>query len=742
LLRPLQSPNTTSTPSPIPAMLLDPAKRRRTGSNRDESYRYYSDDDEDHEIIAPSAAARGSVTVQRDAMDSASKHGDHGSGVNLLVPIAPLGAVDSVPNGSNFLNAFYARRQLAGADDFIYLCRWCGETFAQPRRLGHLQQRHKIDDSTVEEFKQLALSDVEKLRRIVLAKVQQLGKSTMQSKLDRYIRQNGCKYEMFVNRLKIAYWIVWKELPYSTVDVAFWQMVSHSAGVRFGRSLLVDTFLVILRDLIHTVWMRRLMGGPELGGVRPVKSVSVTFDGWSNDRRGADHYLACTAHVLNDQLYPMHWVLALGRCGRNARHLADAAMEFLDKWFDDTVVVAGVVTDNAAAELAASRELADTEYTGCLAHTLQLVLAAAVRKAGSCNTAFGKCRDLATLYRSRDWRRVGQRGGAPKPVPHSTTRWNVSVVQARGVLDVLQWLRSDTEETDEDAFLLIDELKEVLEFLDPLVHLTEVCQSSEHVTMPCVVPWLLALQGAWTADRPSLTGGARAMRCALLEEFDDRFDGWLRVVGRNERFFELYPVPSVQLRACALHPALWSHVRQRDRDAVWSQIEASADHVCQNVGFGVAGLKALRCALESCTKSLVMDLSTAKGWERFMLNANDEMRSFYCDGKTSGDPIPDGCLSSVMDVVKMYFSLPATQTESERAFSAAKRVVTEKRTLLLDANMELNVTLKSMMRVDSGGGQRFGVTVEDVLAEAKTMRLAGIRQLVGDMNENFIELLQ
>jgi hypothetical protein len=53
----------------------------------------------------------------------------------------------------------------------------------------------------VEEFKQLALSDVEKLRRIVLAKVQQLGKSTVQSKLDRYIRQNGCKYEMFVKRL-------------------------------------------------------------------------------------------------------------------------------------------------------------------------------------------------------------------------------------------------------------------------------------------------------------------------------------------------------------------------------------------------------------------------------------------------------------------------------------------------------------------------------------------------------------
>jgi hypothetical protein len=59
----------------------------------------------------------------------------------------------------------------------------------------------------------------------------------------------------------------------------------------------------------------------------------------------------------------------------------------------------------------------------------------------------------------------------------------------------------------------------------------------------------------------------------------------------------------------------------------------------------------------------------------------------------------------------------------------------------LDANTELNVTLKSMMRVDSGGGQRFGVTVDDVLAEANTLRLAGVRLLVGDMNENFIELL-
>lgn len=172
------------------------------------------------------------------------------------------------------------------------------------------------------------------------------------------------------------------------------------------------------------------------------------------------------------------------------------------------------------------------ERVPCFAHSLQLTVRDGLHKITLSRTAVAKCCKLANLlHQSALVKQAFEEAfGDCRCVPSSNdTRWNSLFSQLKYVVTLDSVKLSNMLKAVSQSNLIltvkeIQQLREVVEILDPFAQATDLSQGSKYVTISCIVPVILSLNSK-LSQLLTVVKFNQSLITELISSLYDRFAG-------------------------------------------------------------------------------------------------------------------------------------------------------------------------------------------------------------------------
>uniref|UniRef100_A0A8D8X7K5 Zinc finger BED domain-containing protein 1 n=1 Tax=Cacopsylla melanoneura TaxID=428564 RepID=A0A8D8X7K5_9HEMI len=439
-----------------------------------------------------------------------------------------------------------------------------------------------------------------------------------------------------------------------------------------------------------------------------VNYVSITSDAWTSD--STKSYLTVTGHFIhNDTLHS--YVLATRELSKKhtAENIALKIRDIIDE-FGIAAKVVAVVTDNAANMKKCVNDCLNKPHFPCTAHTLNLVVEAAINDSLVLKNTIKKCRKIVAHFKqscnaSEALRQYQERLNLPvlKLKQDIETRWNSVAIMFDRLIKTRRPLTMAMAELPNTPEVLSHDdwaiLEDSVELLQVFVQATEQLSGEKYPTLAMVIPIVRGIQCSINMCSPGNEFGSM-FKNNLVEHIRARFSE----IERN------------RLSSTA------SFIDPRFKKLGFG-IQTNADVTEQNVLRELGPLNLLsRCELEFGEPVpqieqpfLPSNTSSNSLWSQFeekkrmnamtnnsTANCVIEMRHFLASKVIDRTENPleyysknKNVFPTLHELNMKYACIPATSVPSERVFSKTGQVTNSRRNRLAPDNLDKIIFLNS-----------------------------------------------
>ena len=427
--------------------------------------------------------------------------------------------------------------------------------------------------------------------------------------------------------------------------------------------------------------------------------VSCTTDCWSSRKQEA--YMTLTAHTIDEEWTPHSFTLSTREIDKrqNAANLSLAVDEMREEWGIQNKTTA-VVTDNAKSILNAVKLLDGVEETddvACAAHSIQLSVNAGL-KTRKIKKLLDKTAKVVSHFKTSNVARYALKRKQEQlklPVKsllqRCNTRWNASffmseryVENRTPVVNVLADRTCTKPQVARDLEMAEDEwtsLESLIEILRPLQVLTTILCSDTASPTSMVRPLVNQIIQNFLVISETDDAIIRKFKEVVVTQLTKRFNlRWTR-----------------NSKVSARHIAEFLDSRYKDlehedfaaRSQIRSRVEALFMTSCGTTSPSSDENRTRSTGLELIYNQRVISRDPRRQWEEYL--AEPAIR-FDMDPfewwRSRKNKYPD-----LEKIARKYLCIPATSCSSERCFSTAGNIVSQKRSSLSPENVDILVFL-------------------------------------------------
>ncbi|XP_043069901.2 E3 SUMO-protein ligase ZBED1-like [Drosophila bipectinata] len=373
----------------------------------------------------------------------------------------------------------------------------------------------------------------------------------------------------------------------------------------------------------------------------------------------------------------------------NAENIAASVRNVLSKWNLETKVNA-IVTDNASAMIK-SCEILQKRHFPCFAHCLNLVVQDCLEE-NSIKHVLTKCKKIVKFFKcstiAYEKFKQAQGDNAYSLIQEVSTRWNSAFKMVERILATKEFLspvllslsRAPDPLTADDIELLED----IQTILAPFDYVTTQCSSSSKVTSSLIVPLTNGLVEGLNDQFGRLKTVDGQQACRFLQDrarirlfpFEERSTARLATIMDPRFKKEGFRSPfNAEQAAVLLERSLSTNtIAGADAEEGDSQETAVEPPVTPNAAEPL--LKFLSSNIEKKKRTKKVDVILVM--RHYFEGINSDISSNpleYWRSNESDQP-------ALAKLAKKALCVPATSTESERMFSKAGQIISERRSSL------------------------------------------------------------
>ena len=432
--------------------------------------------------------------------------------------------------------------------------------------------------------------------------------------------------------------------------------------------------------------------------------------------------MSFTVHFISGEYHLKHYLLETKEFteAHTAENIAEEMTSIVNEWGLECADLIAATTDNAS-NIKAALHILQCLHMPCFSHVLNLAVEKAMAVPGV-SRALARCRQLTShFHRSTNASYVLKRKQADlHSVQHNLlhdviTRWNSSYYMIKRVVEQQQPVCAALLELRKGELMPSDHefaaMSDFLSVMEPFVQITEALGGEEWITITMVRPLLHKLLNVHLQISPSESQLQKIMKKAMFDNLSNRYTG---------------PILSLLTKAYFLLklPAFMS---QNEKDELISDIESELEEIehstINTVGThqrvspttGITRTSQVRKTPrgESLLLSLVSDIVSSDTGNSTSSEASEKSISEkihleiiryrsealaeldYKNANTLLQWWKSNCsrFPFLAKLVPKYLLVPATSIPSERAFSCAGHIVSDRRACLLPANVNMLVFL-------------------------------------------------
>ncbi|XP_070132602.1 E3 SUMO-protein ligase ZBED1-like [Drosophila bipectinata] len=415
-----------------------------------------------------------------------------------------------------------------------------------------------------------------------------------------------------------------------------------------------------------------------------IKYCAITTDGWTS--RANDHYLSVTCQFFTDNFKLKSAVLSTNKLvcdtNQNSENIADSLRIVLADW-EIMHKVTAIVSNNASSMIKACK-LLEKRHMPCFAHTLNLVVQDALI-IDNVKEVITKCKRIVSFFKSNSiaYAKLKLAQGHDTTyglIQEVSTRWNSCykmIIRLLKLREAVSRVLLDTKKAPPpltaDEISILEDLERILE---PFDGATNRVSGSTYETVSLIIPVSADIHHRLTSMNEGIE-----VRIALLE-------------GVNQRLFK-YESRSVTKVATILDPR-FKKEGFRSRSTADLAVEAIKNELSGMAKTLVPTLDQSEPSThtESVAFFSFMQSKIASKVKTPRSDAIIALRQYLENPHVSPNisPIDFWSHATEMESLKecalKYFCIPACSTESERTFSRAGCIVTDRRASLKAKNVD------------------------------------------------------
>ncbi|XP_070138891.1 E3 SUMO-protein ligase ZBED1-like [Drosophila bipectinata] len=414
-----------------------------------------------------------------------------------------------------------------------------------------------------------------------------------------------------------------------------------------------------------------------------VEHVGITTDCWTS--KANEGYITVTVHFISSKFDLQSAVLSTDKLITPTSHSADtiaaSLKSVLTEW-DLLRKVTTIVTDNDASMVKACRNL-ELKHLPCFAHTINL-LVQEVLKLPMVSPSISKCKRIVSFFKSSTiaYEKFKQAQGSKKAyslVQEVPTRWNSALYMVQRILAtndhistvLLVTPKAPQPFSAEDIFFLED----FANILEPFEHATRSISQEKNASISILIPVICELNKKMVDIKPNIkTTEGKSIFDFLTARMPERFAHYeARTVPRvatilDSRFKKdgFLSQSNADQAAKALENELFNTLSKTQHDP-----PTPPNPEPEKKKFTFLQQKVAVKSKSTRTDAII---ALRQYLEAPNSPENVEPLEFY---KTCPDS-----MEALKSIAKQYFCVPASSTASERIFSKAGQVISERRSSL------------------------------------------------------------
>ena len=439
-----------------------------------------------------------------------------------------------------------------------------------------------------------------------------------------------------------------------------------------------------------------------------IEYCSITTDIWTS--RATMGYVTVTCHFLTDEWELKSVVLETTQIeeSHTAENIAAMLTDIANKW-NLTEKICCVTTDNASNMVAAARHNR-WNHLPCFAHTLNLIVSNSLQEVPVVQAILLRCKNIVTYFHksckaSDKLSSVQKRLNIDnhKLIQEMETRWNSSYYMLQKIVEQEEAIRTtlcllgrnDIAISGED----VETIKNIVEILAPFEAVTREISADKYISGSKIIPLSRALQRVTCSSvQPAIQKLVDVLLCKMNRKFlnmegnmllaaptllDPRFKKFAFTnfgIAANVSQYVIREI-AASLKLEDEPPPTEHEVEIIDQDASHD----NDDVIRKNLWHFFDQQVAQASVKSSVSSELTMQM------QQYLRISNLERKE---------DPLEwwkRNCHSypKICRLAKKYLSIPGTSVPSERIFSKAGQIVSERRNRLKPKNVNMFVFLNN-----------------------------------------------
>ncbi|XP_030764036.1 zinc finger BED domain-containing protein 4-like isoform X2 [Sitophilus oryzae] len=441
-----------------------------------------------------------------------------------------------------------------------------------------------------------------------------------------------------------------------------------------------------------------------------IKYVAITSDSWTSSV--SESYLTVTCHYINSAFELKSIILSTKPLANGMNHTSENIAESLESIFREWNIenkIVCIVTDNAA-NMIKTCELLKIRHLPCYAHSLNLVVQ---ENFNDLKTNIKRCKDIVTFIKSSN---VAMEifkkeqniddditNKQYKLIQEVPTRWNSTFYMIERILKTNEAIsRTLLKVRKAPQPLSVDELSilnDVVKVLKCFEEATKKISGGSYVTISLIIPLTFGIYNFLNAVITELDTEEGKLFCSgLIESVKKRIFPYesrnVTKIGTiiDPRFKkEGFRNPeNASSAAVILEQEMQGALRQKSQS---QNININEPSVSQNIQTSPSLFAFLESRISGKIKSVTSDVIITR--RQYLERANSaEDADPLLFWKISGNE-----LTPMDECARKFLCIPATSVESERSFSSAGQVITDRRSKLKSTNVDKLIFLHKNLNI-------------------------------------------
>lgn len=481
---------------------------------------------------------------------------------------------------------------------------------------------------------------------------------------------------------KLCWWIVKSCLPFNIVESNELKIYLKSLNSNYK---LPNRNKV--KQLIQELYIHKK--DHVINFLADVKWISLTTDGWK-DISNQISYIGITAHFIdnyqcNSICLTVNQMVDVSTSVNNVKFIDETLNEFqipIDK-------IVSITTDGGANYVAAGRTIG--AHISCIARRLNRVFDD-IRKDSELDNLLNKVRNIVTLFRQsctmmNKLRAERDRRGKPdlKLIHDVITRWNSTYVMLERYLEmeseISLVLVSESKRDNDLSDYEIDIVRDITKLLKHLFEMTVDISGEQYVTVSRVIPLVSSVLILIEKETPFSTIAVDLKR-NLLKSFRERFSGL-----EKNNLFAYASLLDPRFKKIDFNSTECCMLRVSELNSLLTDVPLSQNPSDIEIDDGIWKIHDTK---------MISSMNNLSGLDNGLKHFLDSPVMPRCEDplqfwKKNKDNWPQ-----LHNLALKYLTAQATSVPSERLFSKAGSIITEKRNRLKPKNVNMLCLLSSL----------------------------------------------